>query len=993
MTGSENANFHRSGTVDVVLRESRKNWVSNMFHKYPSVCVCVSLTIALICAVVALPNMKMSDDGNRAYLVWDDIRVERQDSFNDALDKIDVENQKKNPVDIQTESIPEWTVWVLYEAKDSVSNLLTPTSINDMQNLQGQIAAHKRYSKVCLQSYDDAAGKRICNVNKKTTVGFYPDHTTQTDINTRTDGIMTDNDLYLELKPYFEKGWTNTQRSVKWTRAMIQHGAPLDIDGKVYKYYKEDEEAQDEYFTDYVLDIADTVDDFDSSNFDTYFYNKKWFDKRSDELVMQDFAFVGLSLAFVIFYMMVHTRSVILPLIGMFQVMLAFPVAFCIYRYIMQITYFNMMSLLSIFVILGIAADDIFVFVDAWNQAQEHEILMSDLERRISWVYRRAANAMFVTTLTTFCAFLATGLSKIMPIAAFGIFSANVIASNYVLVITCFPGVVVLREKFMRWRKNRGQKTNEADAKEGYASSARNEKEADLEKGQEIAAVAKVADVDPYVKSSNASSVSGSGFRSDEIRQAAGEGIAQADNHHVDAVDKAPVDPVDPEEKMSKFDRFCFTKYSQGLNKAKFAVVALFAVWFILSCVFTAQLSPPTESEKWVPDDHWLMKALNAMEDNFPKGANDNAQIVYIIWGVDGLDKSGIDDPWDPTDFGKVVWDNNFNPASQANQLRFKAICEDLKSDSYSHVVLDKNVDCFIHEFEEFITQEKNGTFPVPEDQFVANMTEFLENDKYGATFRNDDAIGLLDSRIYYAFFKIIGVGDRGPKSTLHPRWERWEDLTKAFNNGSGAGLNNGFQTSPWWTWYMSEETLVKDAIQGMLIAGSVSFVILVITTHNIILASYAILCIAGIVTSVMSIVYFQGWDFGTAESIAVVILIGFSVDYVVHICHAYVESHHRSKMERTRDALSKMAISIVGGAVTTFGDGCMLFFTTFIFFQKFAWIVTSTIFFALIWSLVFFPALLFIVGPQGETGDLKVLAKKIYTKYQESKNKKSQEA
>jgi len=550
------------------------------------------------------------------------------------------------------------------------------------------------------------------------------------------------------------------------------------------------------------------------------------------------------------------------------------------------------------------------------------------------------------------------------------------------MVITAFPGVVVLREKaiikYNQWkesRKGNQHKDQELIARMGtvQVGGSSTAAKSDPEDGAQSSKLA------PQVENKK------------DLENADREDIS-VDNDKANMVaadddDDGIVDRRD--DRMSKFDRFCFKTYSTGLNKGRYIVVGFFVIWLIIAAIFTAQLTPPTESEEWIPDDHKLKRGLNAMDDYFPKGANDNAQKIFIIWGVDGLDKSGIDDPWDPTEVGEIVWDKTFNPSTQINQLRLKTVCDNLKSDEYANLVLDRNVHCFVDNFVEYLTSI-NLTYPVTDSHFVSHLKNFLNDDTYGAEDRNLDSIGIEgDSTLRYIFFRVIGKGDRGPKSVLHPRWERWETVLKNFNEGSMEGLNKAFHTSRWWSWYMTEETLVRNAIQGMLIAAAISFLILAVTTHNIILALYAIICIIGIVTSVMAIVAFHGWDFGTAESIAVVILIGFSVDYVVHICHAYVESHHMDKVRRTREALAKMAISIVGGAVTTFGDGCMLFFTTMFFFQKFAWIVTTTIFFALIWSLIFFPALLFIAGPQNETGDLKVMIKKLYHKYQESKRGK----
>lgn len=45
---------------------------------------------------------------------------------------------------------------------------------------------------------------------------------------------------------------------------------------------------------------------------------------------------------------------------------------------------------------------------------------------------------------------------------------------------------------------------------------------------------------------------------------------------------------------------------------------------------------------------------------------------------------------------------------------------------------------------------------------------------------------------------------------------------------------------------------------------------------------------------------YLSGWELGVAESITIVILIGFSVDYVVHLANHYVESSYTDKYKRT---------------------------------------------------------------------------------------------
>lgn len=78
------------------------------------------------------------------------------------------------------------------------------------------------------------------------------------------------------------------------------------------------------------------------------------------------------SLIFIFCYACFHTRSLWLSIMGLFAVLCSFPVAILAHVYV----YGNVMSflnLVSLWIILGIGADDIFVFVDCYNQTPEKD--------------------------------------------------------------------------------------------------------------------------------------------------------------------------------------------------------------------------------------------------------------------------------------------------------------------------------------------------------------------------------------------------------------------------------------------------------------------------------------------------------------------------------------------------------------------------------------------------------------------------------------------
>lgn len=74
--------------------------------------------------------------------------------------------------------------------------------------------------------------------------------------------------------------------------------------------------------------------------------------------------------------------------------------------------------------------------------------------------------------------------------------------------------------------------------------------------------------------------------------------------------------------------------------------------------------------------------------------------------------------------------------------------------------------------------------------------------------------------------------------------------------------------------------------MQGIASALLFSFIILVITTGNVVVSFLAILSISFIILFLMGTISLNGGNFGLIESTCVIVFIGISVDYVVHVCH-----------------------------------------------------------------------------------------------------------
>lgn len=178
------------------------------------------------------------------------------------------------------------------------------------------------------------------------------------------------------------------------------------------------------------------------------------------------------------------------------------------------------------------------------------------------------------------------------------------------------------------------------------------------------------------------------------------------------------------------------------------------------------------------------------------------------------------------------------------------------------------------------------------------------------------------------------------------------------------------------WVWMETEKALVNGLFNGLYICFPIAFAVLALATRNLPLALIATMAIGCIVASVLGFVKaFNGWDLGIAETIAGIIVIGFSVDYVVHMGHMYVEAAEKSGL-MTREkrffyAASKMGSTVMAGAVTTAGSGAFMFMCQMRFFYKMAVLITLTIGFSFVFSFGFFMAYLIMIGPEYDNGNL----------------------
>ena len=70
---------------------------------------------------------------------------------------------------------------------------------------------------------------------------------------------------------------------------------------------------------------------------------------------------------FVFCFIWFHLESFFMATMTIIMILMSFPISYFIYGGILQIPFNDTLIQLTIFIVLGIAADDVFVFCDAWR--------------------------------------------------------------------------------------------------------------------------------------------------------------------------------------------------------------------------------------------------------------------------------------------------------------------------------------------------------------------------------------------------------------------------------------------------------------------------------------------------------------------------------------------------------------------------------------------------------------------------------------------------
>merc|ERR1712076_328927 len=257
----------------------------------------------------------------------------------------------------------------------------------------------------------------------------------------------------------------------------------------------------------------------------------------------------------------------------------------------------------------------------------------------------------------------------------------------------------------------------------------------------------------------------------------------------------------------------------------------------------------------------------------------------------------------------------------------------------------------------------KEVDYIIPEEELDTVISSFLEDNPRSCveqgefvTQRYSTQLGFDGTTLQYATISVesavLDPFSRKPEAVARAEYDQFVTIQNELNNRNLCQSDPPVMTdlNEIFIFMNNQAIYVKTAIQSSLLGVGIAFVALWISTCKFHPALLASLSIAFVLISVTGTMVLIGWTLGSIEAILIGIIAGFSVDYVVHLAHAY-EIAEGDTYERVTEAFGDLGISVFNGMVTSVAASIPLFFCQLQFFAKFGTFLCLTIAFSWVFA------------------------------------------
>merc|ERR1719329_995049 len=170
--------------------------------------------------------------------------------------------------------------------------------------------------------------------------------------------------------------------------------------------------------------------------------------------------------------------------------------------------------------------------------------------------------------------------------------------------------------------------------------------------------------------------------------------------------------------------------------------------------------------------------------------------------------------------------------------------------------------------------------------------------------------------------FAFVGINGSIPVGEFP--YSEQKDMFNEFNAFFDSQFivnKNAFFSSFVFNWMLITEALLRNTFQSMGVGIMFCCLIGTLMTWNIVVGCIAVSSVFVVVSIAVAFICLMGWTLGIIEAIVLIVIVGISVDYSVHIAHSYNHADEPKDMStaevrqhKSYVAVGSMGISLLSG-------------------------------------------------------------------------------
>ncbi|XP_051724004.1 protein dispatched homolog 2 isoform X1 [Ctenopharyngodon idella] len=642
-----------------------------------------------------------------------------------------------------------------------------------------------------------------------------------------------------------------------------------------------------------------------------------------------------------LFTMGLYLKSPFIAVMSLVAVILSLSTSYFFYKFAFRLTFFPLLNLASVLVLLGSCLNQALTFVDFWKLQLSHNPPAVP-EKRMNRVLQEIGYLILVSGLTSSITFYSGYISSITAVRCFAVYLGSASLINTFFALVWLPCTLILQERYTEMSSNPVAKATWKPCCSKNTGGF-------------------------WETSSRKRCL----FTVRQKLRALGRGFSDTSN-------------------------LLFLKILPcGVVKFRYIWICWFAVLAVggtyISCVDPGMKLPTSDSRTTQlfrsshPFERYDAEYRHQFMFERMKQGEDEPMTLTLIWGIVPSDDG---DHFDPKSNGSLALDPGFNMSSPQAQLWLRDLCGKIQNQSfYSPLSADQetvedNV-CFVERLIHWVSIRRcsesddafsfccnNIPFPYPPSVFEQCLSMMLA--EHYAEGRLTSGGGLrFDSEGRIAALVLIFKTVQLYSFNFSRMSQFYQEILSWFNgeiSKAPVGLQKGWFVSQLGL-YDFQHCLSSETLEVAGFSIALTFALLLLTTWNIPLSVYVSAAVGGSVFATVGLLVLLEWQLNGVEALLISAAAGLSVDFVANYCISYSLAPHSDRLGRVAHSLKRMGYPVATGAGAHFCVGIIMLPATALLFRKLGIFLLLVKCVACGFATFFFQSLCCFFGPQKNCG------------------------